>query len=257
MSSETLALIITVFLLVLIAFCVIYGAKRGALRILFTTFSFLIAILISAALTEPVSEWLMNSTAIGDTINEKVSDYVDSKMADLFDSDLEGEDLLSYLEETDSSLTAEDQNDIIDSLALPKVLKNSISNSNTTANYIEMQVESFGDYLKLQLSTLLIRAITFLILALLIHIILKIVLHLIKFIEKLPLLRGLNKFLGALIGLFLALLVIWTAGLLVSILVGTGHLSAVSEAIYANDILSFFYDNNLLLAAVSGILTAI
>ena len=259
MTAEVLSLIITAALLALIIFCVFHGWKKGGLRILFTTFSFLITILISSALTEPVSNWLMNSTALGDTINEKVSDYVDSKIADLLDIDIEtgDEDLLSYLEEADNALSNDDQTGIIDSLILPRVLKNDLSSNNTAEKYVEMQVESFGDYLKLQLSTLLIRAITFLILLILIHIIIRIILRLIRILEKIPILHGVNKLFGIFIGIVQALLIIWTAGFFVSILIGTGLLSTVQEVIYSNVILEFFYENNLLLAALSGILTAI
>ena len=257
MTANLLSLIITVLLLALIVFCVFHGWKKGGLRILFTTFSFFISLAISSALTGPVSNWLM-ATALGDTVNQSVSDYVDSQMADLMNIDSEDdEELISYLEEADSALSDTEQSEIIDSLNLPRILKNSLSGSNTIENYVETQIESFGDYLKLQLSTILIRAITFLILLILIHIIIRILLHVIRILEKIPLLRGINRLFGLVIGLIQSLLIIWIAAFLVSILIGMGFLPMVQEAIYSSAQLEFFYENNLLLAALSGILTAI
>lgn len=244
MTVFTLSVILIAAVTALIVFFFLHGWKKGVLRLLFTTFSFVITILLASVLTEPLSDWLTEKTFIGEAVESKVSDYVDSKME-------------AYIEDTQETLSEEAQGTIINSLTIPRILKNSLADSNTLENYISLQVENFSDYLKLQLSTFFMRLITFLVLTILIHIAIRIILRLIRVLEKIPVLRGINKVLGAVVGLIEAFIIIWIAGLIVSVLAGTAAFSFALEAIYSNSVLTFLYENNLILALLSGVFTAI
>lgn len=224
-------------MLALWAFFVVRGHKRGFLRSALTTFSFVIAIVLASALTAPVSNMLENSS-FGSRISENVSESIDEKLSE-------------YAEEL--SLGEDEQDSFLESLALPSIVRDSLKETNTAEDYAQMGVTSFKEYTAQKVTDVIINAAAYIIVMVIAAIVLKIILRLAKFVNKIPVIGGINRFLGALLGVFEGLLVLWAIGLAIIVFSNTAFGIKAVSIIQSNAFLNAVFDNNLLVAMFSAL----
>lgn len=235
MMDLALSTIVLILILALIVFFVFRGYKKGFLRLAITTFSFVIVIILATALATPVSN-LLGSTSLGTKVETSVSGLVESKTEE-------------FLGETGSSISSEDESSFIESLPLPSYIQNVLISGNTAEEYAQMQIDSFEEYTTAKVTDVILRAISYVAVMIIASIILKIILKLAKFVNKIPIIGGLNKISGALLGLFQALLIIWALGLLIIAFSSTSIGSSAIAVIKDNAVLDLLFDNNLLILA--------
>lgn len=231
----SISLIATIVVLAFLAFFVIKGFRKGFLRILFTTFSIILTVAISACFTNTLAEFLTEKTSIGPGVEEKIESYIDRKFAE---KEQEAQDK---------------EEDFIESLPLPQFLKNKIQESNTLTEYRTVGVNSFKEYIVAKLSDITMKAIAFLMLSVVIYILLRIIFHLLKIISRIPILRGLNKILGMVIGLAEGLLILWCICILIMAFSTSDLGTKCVEVIQQSKVLSLIYDHNLLIKAANAV----
>jgi len=262
----TLPVIVSIIVLVILAIFFFVGMKKGLLRILFTTFSFVVTIALSAMLTQPLANFLQDSTFVGPSVEKTVTEYVTAKLDDRSGSTSPAEvrsdkDGMSETEDkktgdkkggddADELKLSEQEQSFIDSLALPEFIKKNIRLYNTLEKYRDLGVKTFEDYISTQLTTVIIRAIAFIILAILIYLFLRIIFQILKVIQKLPILKGINRLLGGIIGLAEGLLIIWAVCIFIMIFSGSAFGTSCMSVIRASKVLAFIYDHNLLASAI-------
>ena len=217
-------------MLALWVFFVIRGHRKGFLRAAVGTFSFVIVIFLSTALASPVSQ-ILEKTALKTTIESAVSDAVESKL----ETDADG-------------LSQDEQDSLLESLPLPSSIQDSLKESNTIENYVQMGVDSFSEYVAESVSDVILNAAAYVIVMIIAIIVIRIILAAAKFVNKIPVIGGINRFLGALLGFFEGLLVLWAAGLAIIALAGTGFGMKAVEVIQSNAFLDLIFDNNPLTA---------
>ena len=218
------SLIVTIIVLALLVFLMINGLRRGFLRILLTTFSLVITLVLAAVLLKPVSTFIQDKTSIGTSIEEKVGDFVDSKLEGVVNTN---------------------EDEIIDSLPIPSFLKKNLHENNTVTKYKEQGVSSFREYAVKNITTIAVKAITYLALMIIIFLLLRLLLMLTKFINKVPVIGGINRILGAVLGLIEGLIIIWALCLLVMAFSGSDFGATCMKVINDSVVLKFIYDNNL------------
>ena len=231
----TVPFIIMLIVIALIVFFVIRGYKKGLLRILFATFSVVITFALTALLTQPVSDFFMKSTFLGPAVEKSVSSFIDRQF------------------EKKEPESGSQEDDFIDSLALPGFIKEKISENNTLTKYRELGISSFSGYITSQLTNIIIRAITFIFLAIVIYLLLKVLSHILNILQKIPVLHGINSLLGSILSLAEVMLIIWGISIFIMALSGTDFGTSCMKVIRANGLLAFIYDNNLLLSAVRSV----
>ena len=229
MTASTIA---TIVVLVILAFLVINGFRKGFLRILLTTFSLVITLLLAAALVKPVSEFISTKTSIGTGIEEKVEDFISEKM---------------------EKVTNAKEDEIIDSLPLPAFLKKSLQENNTITKYKEQGVTSFKEYAVKNITNIIVKAMSYLALMIIIFLLLRLLLMLTKFINKVPIIGGVNRILGAVLGLIEGLLIVWALCLLIMTFSGSEFGATCMEVINKSTVLKFIYDNNLLATVANSL----
>lgn len=99
---------------------------------------------------------------------------------------------------------------------------------------------------KTPLPQVALRIVAFFILAILIYIVIRIILSVAHVVTKIPIVRGINRFFGGIVGIIEGLLVIWIACMLIQSLSFTEFGMKALEVINQSPVLKFFYDNNLL-----------
>lgn len=229
--------IVLILVLAFLGYCVFKGHRKGFLRTALTTFSFVIIIALSSVLASPLSQ-LIESTKIGDSIENSVSGYIESEIEEFTGS-------------SSAEIDQEEESSFLSGLALPSFIQKQLINSNTIEEYVQLQVESFEEYASAKVTEIVLNAVSYLMVMIIAAVLIKIILKLSRFINKIPIIGGFNKFLGALLGFFQGLLVLWVIGLVILAFSSTSFGSSAAALIQSNTILNYIFDNNLLVVILA------
>ena len=211
------------------------GRKVGFIKTIFSIFSIIIAIVVSSALSPYVSKALRTNDKFYNYINERVEDVINLKVEDK------------------DKTTVSEQAEAISKLSLPEsIKKNLLENKNNSEVYKALHVDTFKEYVNGYITTIAINAIAFIITYLIVTILLFAVCIALNIISKLPIINGLNKTAGLLVGLFEGLLVIWMLCIVLTAFSSTESAQKLFEMIKESQFLSCLYDNNLLIRFITN-----
>ncbi|HEX3076795.1 MAG TPA: CvpA family protein, partial [Lachnospiraceae bacterium] len=181
--------LVFVVIAIIVAFA-LKGRNDGFIKTIFSIFSIVVAIVVASVFSPYVSKTLRS--------NEKFYNYINEKVADVI-----------HLEDKEDE-TVSEQVDAIDRLSLPESIKKSlVENKNNSEVYKALHVDDFNEYVVGYVSTLVINAIAFIGTLVVANIALFLLANALNIISKLPIINGLNKTAGLLVGIFKGLLVIW------------------------------------------------
>ena len=211
-------ILLTVVLVVLLIGAV-KGYMKGFLR-LAVWFAGLVAVLFIVTKLSPfVSDFIINNTSIYDNIRERIITAYETE----------------YVEKG-----------TIDSFGFPELITDSIESNSTSRIYDRIAVSIFTDYISGYLSTLAIKAGSFVGLFVLLGIAELILITAIKILEKIPVLRTFNRLLGMATGITLSLVLVWVFFLAVMMFFGRSFGSWVFAQIKASRLLTYLFNNNIL-----------
>ena len=208
---------VIVFLAVMIG----YGYKRGFVKIVLSMVAMLVTIILATILTIPVSK-IVADTSIGKGVRESVDKLVvENKVIDV------------------SSIS---------NMELPDTILNPIIEG------AENTTETLQTYVATALADTIIKAITFLVLVIVIYIIIKIVISVLNIVTKLPILNGVNRGAGAVVGLIQGLLFLWIGCLLLAACGDKEWAQYIFEQINNNSLLETIYNNNMIILLITKVL---
>lgn len=210
----------------------IKGGKVGFIKTVFSIFSVVIALVLSITISPSVGKILQNNEKINTSITTRIEKII-------------------KLEETDTKVT--DEVEVINGLNLPKSLKNSLIENNNTEMYKALSIHNFKEYISSYLAAVIINALSFIIVFIVINIILLVLSSVLGIISKLPILNGLNKTAGILVGLLQGLIVIWVLCIVLTASLGTKSGQYIYELVNQSKLLSSIYNNNILLNVVTNL----
>ncbi len=237
MTGNILLIIVGAFML----FMIIFGMKKGLVRMLLS-FGSIFIVLILVNFLNPIAKQTLSASPMYDGIYSRVDEYVAQNIKDATKS------------ATDTGV--ESQKTIIDNLPLPDSVKKSLNENNTKNSYSEMKVNSFADYLTKALTDMIIGALSFILLFIIIFILLKVLIRVMDLITKLPVIHAFNAAGGGLVGLIESVFIIWIACIVLTMFSTTDFGKQICDAIASNEILSWIYDHNLIQQIITGIFTA-
>lgn len=219
-------------LVAVIILCVVFSAKKGFIR---ASRNILALILTAVLLTsmQPIMLTFLQSSPLGDNIKRIVAENVTKTY--------EKEQLPEDTDTTDTETSLM----ICEALSLPKFLSDSIETSIKQMSEIKNNVmEVVTD----SITQLIMQVIALILLFIAVRIFVFLILKILESLFGLPGLRTVNRTLGAVIGIFNAMLCVYIICGAVSLLTPMDKLSAVQEAVSSTYVLKYFYDNNLLLS---------
>ncbi len=224
-------ILLTAVLIVLIMGAV-KGYKRGFLR-LAVWFAGLIAVLFIVTKISPyVSDFLIKNTSLYSNVRQKIiTVYENQNSQELPDDTLHGD---------------AKENEVIDSFGFPDLITNSIKTNNTSEIYEKLAVTLFKDYIAGYLSSLSIKAGTFVSLFIILAIVQFIIIIAIRILEKIPVLRTFNRLLGMATGITLSLVFIWIFFIAVMMFFANSFGGWVFAQVKASRILTYLFNNNIL-----------
>ena len=150
-------------------------------------------------------------------------------------------------------LDREKQTNIIDDLHLPALLTDGIKENNTAEVYRYLSVTSFVDYVSGYLAQVAVNGISFLVSFVLATLLIRMISYALNIIASLPVIRGVNKAAGALLGGAKCVVFIWIAFLVLTVLCNTSFGEKGLELVQQDTILSFLYNQNILAWIFTGI----
>jgi len=222
--------------LLILAGMTIWGYVKGFLKLLISATSFIIAIALVYILTPHVSSFLKYATPLQSVINDNI-------------------DLRFGVEELDTEMPSEVQVQIIDGLNLPNPIKSMLTENNNSEIHEILGVNSFKEYVSKYLTNIIINMVGFLITFIIIFAMLKITVHLLDLVEKVPVIKGINKFAGAVLGLAEGGLIVCFIFLLIAIFSTTEIGVLLLTQINSNRFLLFLYKENKLVELISELIS--
>jgi len=218
---------------ILFLICIVNGYRKGFLRIVISLLGIILVIVAVTKISPYVSDYLINHTNTYDTVKQKV---------------------ISVFEEDNEKLDntiSENQTLTIESYDLPDVIKNSLLKNNTDEMYQSLTATIFEEYIAGYLAKMIINAISFIGLFLMLGIFLWFVLFSADIIAKIPIIKGLNKILGAAAGALKALIIVWVFFFVVLIFFGNDVGDVMMTEVKDSTFLSLLFNMDILFQFIS------
>ena len=231
--------IVTIIVIAFLIFFAIMGFRKGFLRIILTTLA-LVVTMVAAGVLVPWFSGVVGNSFIGKNIDERIGSYLSQTV---------NNPIVNTMEEA--------QEAVIDKLPLPSFVRNDISENNNASEYLTLKVTSFTEYLKTRLVSIANNTIAYIILLVFIYIIIRILLAFSRAISRIPIIGGINRFFGFIVGLLEGLLVLWCICLLIMLISGSPFGMKVVEVINGNAFLKFIYENNGIVIGVNALFHAL
>lgn len=218
--------------IVILAVCVINGVRFGMVRTVFSTFTF-IAALILAAVFSPKLNTTLQESVLYKVINERIEETMAGNPA----------------------LTEEnpDQNSAIEGLPLPEFIKDALTENNDESIYSILGVDTFYHYISAYITRLILRVLAFLLVFIAAVIVLKLLCAVLDAIAGLPVLHTLNKAGGLFFGLINGMIILWILCSVAALFAGTKAGAVINKQISESVVLSIIYNKNLLLTLAAGL----
>lgn len=149
------------------------------------------------------------------------------------------------------------QRKVIESLNIPKELKGMLIENNNNEVYQMLGVDAFTDYIGDYLANIILSLVGYIAAFIIVYIIIRLIMKALDVVARLPILSGLNRITGALLGGIQGLILLWIGFLVLTACSGTAWGMLLIKQIEASSWLSFLYHYNIVsklaLSIIQGI----
>lgn len=212
-----MGIIVDLILVFIIALNIFIGYKKGLIKVVFSIFAFLIAIVATLILFKPISSIIINNTEIDDKIRMIIMS------ANKYDEESE-------------KIIEEDSNE--KNTLIQKYVEEKITESSKELK--KKAIESAADAISIKATEIITGLILF--------IIIRIVLILLSFItdtlSNIPIVKQFNEIGGIVYGLAKAIIIIYLLLTIIFIISSMKGYNVISDAILNSYITKFLYENN-------------
>ena len=213
--------------LALIAAACIMGFQKGFVKEIVSVFFMLISFLLVWAVNPYVNTFVKEYTPVYDTIQDKCQTLVSEQIGNK------------------KTLDKEEQNQVMENMELPDLLKNALVENNTAETYRYLAVSTFTEYISDSLAVMAVNGISFLISFVLSAAVIKLLGFILNVLTKLPVINGINKIAGAAVGGIKCIIFIWIAFLVLTLLCNTTLGQQEMALIQQDAFLNFLYSQNV------------
>lgn len=216
---------------------IVIGYMRGFLKIVASLAATIAIVVLVGFLTPYVSQAIRNVTPLEETMQRKCIDMLTPEGAD-------SEEVLA------GDLSRDNQISLIEESRLPKMFQEMLLSNNNNEVYEALGVTSFAEYVGTYFAKVISDIAAFLVTLLIVTIIVRTALCIIGIIGKLPVIGGMNRIAGGVIGIGTGLIIVWVLFLVITVFYDNSVSRACMEDIANNKILQVLYDSNLLMKYV-------
>lgn len=215
---------------------VIVGYINGFIRIAISLVATVITLIVVGMFSGEVSDLIVEYTALDSAIETK------------FETMIFGDDIyLADYEDVSEELTLSQQIVLIENAEIPDFLKEAAMENNNSEIYSQLGVETFSEYIGMYLAKWVIDVLAFIVTFLITWVVVRVIVFSLDVMANLPVLRGLNRGVGAILGLQFALVLVWLFYLALSVVYTTEFGQQCYIWIDESTLLTMLYNNNPIL----------
>ena len=207
------------------------GYRKGFLRIVVSFIGTVVIIIAVIALMPKVKEFVLENTTIYEATRQKV--------------------IHVFLNTIDDNDNEEGNNEAIKSLNMPDIITDLLIEKNTSEIYQALMVTLFKDYISQYFAMLIVNAALFVGMFIVLSIIKGILLKSSDIIAKIPIIKGINRLLGAAIGVIQSVIITWIGFFGVIMFLGDELGYKLLEGVNDSQFLTYLFNSNYLLRFIS------
>lgn len=215
---------------------VLYGHYRGFIRTAVSMTAVVVTFMIVQVVMPSVTSFVKNQTPIYGWITDNLENAMIPK---------------------ENPTGIFDELAIIENMNLPRELQELLIENNNHQVYERLGVQAFTEYVGNYLAGIITNTVGFVVLFVIIYGIIYLLMRWLDLVAKLPILSGINKIAGALLGGLQGLVFLWLLALLVTAFSGSHWAKAVILQIESSKWLSFLYHYNIVWKIVLGLVKGI
>ncbi len=208
---------------------IIRGYNKGFLKMAVTLAAIIFSVFVATRLVPDTTDFLTKNTIVYNAVYNKVAQFFHNTNVQYNDK------------------SREEQNKAIEEYDLPSLVISDLIVKNTDEIYESLKVKIFEDYVAKYITLLMIKSGTFIILAIITVIIIWIVFKVTGLMAKIPIIRGLNKYLGMFTGAAIALIFVWTFFFVLVVFFSNTSAGTLLSDVKDSKFLTFIYNSNILL----------
>lgn len=229
-----------IIVILVLAGNIVWGFSRGFLRVIYSMLAW-IAILVFVTWATP---YVANVLTEKTNIDNRIESNLDEKLHELVIGDTNGQ---KEDREPDTQNPGQGKKNYRDlQMKLPDAVTNKLFDTNKIADQI-LEGSGAYDVVAGRATDLVMRVISFVLVLLITVISFHLLSVVLKVVEKLPLIGGINRLLGLFAGLVKGILIIWLAFAIIAMAGTTDIGVALISYIYESPLLIWAYENNLVL----------
>lgn len=229
-----------IIVILVLAGNIVWGFSKGFLRVIYSMLAW-IAILVFVTWATP---YVANVLTEKTNIDNRVETNLDEKLHELVIGDTNGQ---KEEREPDAQNPGQGKKNYRDlQMKLPDAVTNKLFDTNKIADQI-LEGSGAYDVVAGRATDLVMRVISFVLVLLIAVISFHLLSVVLKVVEKLPLIGGINRLLGLFAGLVKGILIIWLAFAIIAMAGTTDIGIALISYIYESPLLIWAYENNFVL----------
>lgn len=225
---------VLILVLLTLIFSVIEGYRKGLLRIVYSLVSWILVLVFVSWATPYMNQYLLENTSIYERVAAHCEEVVRQ----------------SANERTEAA-TDEKKSELMNlGVNVPNsVIEGILQNTSGVADDF-LEESGIYDQIAAGLANFVVEGISFVIALVLAWILVHIISQILGIVSHIPILKGVNRFLGLFAGAVHGMLIVWIAFYMIA-LCSTGEVGkALISYIYENQFLTFLYENNLVLTLI-------
>lgn len=218
----------------LILYEMIDGFRKGFIRKSVSAVSMLLTLVLVTWLTPQLTTVIREKTEIQTNLQKTCSEFF---MDDDYDPQVKTDQML-----------------MIENMKLPENIREMLIENNNSEAYELLAVTGFYEYVGAYLANMIINALAYLLSFVVVWALLKAVLTALDVVTMLPILHGVNKLAGGVLGVAQGILLVWVLFLLAAILCNGSMGQQFLELINENQFLNYLYERNVIMEIVFGLI---
>ena len=206
--------------------CIVSGYKKGFLKLILSFLGLVAILYFSMKLYPAVSDYLNTDTGIHEKIRVRVSDKITEKCVNDEDKVIDG---------------------IFDKLNLPDVLKNNMIKDSVTSSYEDVVDSVVENHVSQYLAKVFVNIIAYLIVFFLLYLLFELLLKATGIVDMIPIINGINRLFGGLLGCLEGLFAVWIAFLLVLLFLGNDMTDTFLMGVKQSRFLTLIFNTDIFL----------
>ncbi len=212
-----------------LAFSCWHSYRRGLIREVVSLFLVFFSMGVVWFINPYVNEYICENTSIYRNVQDNCRNFVEEKSGEV------------------STVSGENQNNIINNMELPQLLTNGLLNNNTAEVYQYLAVTTFSDYIAQYLARTVVNGISFMISFVLATLLIRCITWMLNLISRLPVISGVNRLAGAFFGAAKYVLILWILFLVLTVLCNTSVGEQGLALIKKDYVLNYLYNKDILI----------